>query len=514
MTDMKPLSPSEPAAPIPRLYLSAAHKSSGKTTVTVGLCAALRARGVHVRPFKKGPDYIDPLWLALAAGRACHNLDFHTMNRAEIREVFLRESARSSAIPGDVIRGDAGGGVSLIEGNKGLYDGLDLEGSNSNAALAQLLDAPVVLVIDTRGMTRGIAPLLLGYMGFEPKVGIAGVLLNHVGGARHEGKLRAVIEHYTNLPVLGAIPHDTALQVPERHLGLVPGNEFGDPEGFIARAAGTMAEHVALDRLLAIARAAPPLPGEPPTAPPTDPLPPRVVAGREAGEPEPSDEDPAPTVTLAIARDSAFGFYYPGDLTALGRAGAELVFFDTLSDAALPPADALFIGGGFPEVHMAALEANVALRRSIRAALAGGMPAYAECGGLMYLTRGIAWRGARREMVGAIPAETTMHPRPQGKGYVLLRETGDAPWGLSGPEGEPAEIPAHEFHHASVAPSAGDEGLRFAYEVLRGHGIDGRRDGIVHGNLLAGFSHLRDVAGNPWAARFVGYIRRVMGRAP
>ena len=225
------------------IYLSAAHKSSGKTTVTVGLCAALRARGLKVQPFKKGPDYIDPIWLGMAAGHDCHNLDFHTMNHTEIQDVFVHQSAL--------------GEISLIEGNKGLYDGLDLKGSNSNAALARLLGTPVVLIIDTRGMTRGVVPLLLGYLGFEPKVEIAGVLLNHVGGVRHEGKLRAAIEYYTDLPVLGAIPHDRTIQVPERHLGLVPGNEFADPHGFIASAAKTIETHVDLARLLTIADPAP-----------------------------------------------------------------------------------------------------------------------------------------------------------------------------------------------------------------------------------------------------------------
>nr|VFJ46476.1 MAG: cobyrinic acid a,c-diamide synthase [Candidatus Kentron sp. DK] len=478
--------PSRPAIRIPRLYLSAAHKSSGKTTITLGLCAALRARGLEVRPFKKGPDYIDPIWLGMAAGHDCYNLDFHTMDRAEIRRMFTRQSA--------------GGDVALIEGNKGLYDGVDPEGGNSNAALAQWLDTPVVLVVDTRGMTRGIAPLLRGYLGFEPKVTIAGVLLNQVGGARHEGKLRAAVERYTDLPVLGAIGHDSALLLPERHLGLIPGNEFGDASGFIARAARAMEEYVDLDRLLAVAASAPPLP-----------------AGEEPGE-EQSAGDLSPAcppargkVTIAIARDAAFGFYYPDDLAALGRAGAELVFFNALSDTALPEADALFIGGGFPEVHMRALEANQKLRRAIRAAIEGGIPAYAECGGLMYLTRGITWQGERREMAGVLPAESIMHDRPQGKGYVRLQETGKIPWGIVS-SGEPAGdgiIEAHEFHHASVSLLGEGEGIDYAYRVLRGHGLDGQHDGIVYRNLLAGFSHLRDVEKNHWAARFVAYVRKM-----
>jgi len=463
-----------------RLYLSAAHKSSGKTTITVGLCAALRKRGLVVQPFKKGPDYIDPIWHGMASGRDCHNLDFHTMGHDEIRALFMRYSERAE--------------ISLIEGNKGLYDGVDVKGSNSNAALAQLLQAPVILIIDTSGITRGVVPLLLGYQGFEPKVEIAGVLLNHVGGSRHEGKLRAAVDYYTDLPVVGAVPRDDGIRVPERHLGLIPGSEFDDPTGFIAKTTRTMEEYVDLDRLISIANNASHL----------------VLNNGEGVRVEGSGGlTSVPKVKIAIPRDAAFNFYYPGDLDALRRAGAELIFFDTLSDTALPPVDGLFIGGGFPEVHMEKLEFNAALRHSIRAKIENGMPAYAECGGLMYLTRGISWHGKRCEMVGVIPAETTMHERPQGKGYVVLRETGKCPWPLSHSRGEPVDIKAHEFHHSEVSLSGQGDTFQYAYEVLRGHGIDGQNDGIVYRNLLASFSHLRDVEDNHWAERFVRHVRNV-----
>ena len=191
-----------------QVFISAAHKSSGKTTVTLGLCAALRERGLKVRPFKKGPDYIDPMWLGRAAGQTCHNLDFYTMERDEIRDTVGYYAQ--------------GADISIIEGNKGLYDGLDLDGSNSNAALAKLLGAPVVLVLDARGMTRGIAPLILGYQAFDPDIRIAGVVLNQLGGSRHESKLRAVIEHYTDVQVIGAVARESSMEILERHLGLIP----------------------------------------------------------------------------------------------------------------------------------------------------------------------------------------------------------------------------------------------------------------------------------------------------
>ncbi len=454
------------------LLVSAAHKSSGKTTVSIGLCAALRARGLVVQPFKKGPDYIDPMWLALAAGRSCHNLDFHTQGREEIVALAAARSADAD--------------LALIEGNKGLYDGLDLEGSNSNAALARLLHAPVVLVLDARGMTRGIAPLILGYQAFEPEVDIAGVILNRLGGSRHEAKLRAVIEHYTDVPVLGAVHQSPALEIVERHLGLVPSSEHGAAAERIRAAGEAVAAQVDLDALLEVARRAPPLQSPPPVEPSARPL----------------------DLTVAVLRDSAFGFYYQGDLEALERAGARLAFVDSLRDRRLPErADALLIGGGFPETHMAALEANRELRGAIREALAGGLPAYAECGGLMYLCRGIRWRGERREMVGLIPAEAVMCDRPQGRGYVRLAETGEHPW----PGAAAGEIAAHEFHYSRLEGLPA-EGLRYAYEVRRGQGIDGRRDGLVLGNTLACYSHLRDVAAHRWTSRFLDFVRAVRAR--
>ncbi len=452
-----------------RLFISAAHKSSGKTTVCIGICAALRARGRTVQPFKKGPDYIDPLWLGLAAGRPCYNLDAYLMSATEVREEIARRSPDAD--------------LALIEGNKGLYDGLDLDGSNSNAALAALIDAPVVLTIDARGMTRGIAPLILGYQAFDRGIRIAGVILNQLGGTRHEAKLRAVIEHYTDVPVVGAIQHDERIAIVERHLGLIPSNEAHAARARIDAIAAHIAAQVDLDRLWAIAGEAAPLPAPAPV--------PRTAR--------------APGLRVGIARDAAFGFYYPGDLDALRSAGAELVSFDTLQSARLPHVDGVFIGGGFPETQMAALSANRQLRKALYDAIESGLPAYAECGGLMYLARHIEWNGRSAEMVGVIPADIVMHRRPVGRGYVHLRETGRGLWPRAG-AGPSAVIRAHEFHYSSVENLAPD--VEFAYMVERGHGIDGRHDGIVHKNLLASYTHLRDVGGHHWAARFVEFVRR------
>ncbi len=448
---------------MPRVLISAAHKSSGKTTVSLGLCAALHARGDAVQPFKKGPDYIDPMWLGLAAHRACYNLDFHMMQRAEISRCFGEHAADAR--------------ISLIEGNKGLYDGLDLDGSNSNAALAKLLDVPVVLVIDARGMTRGVAPLVLGYQAFDREINIAGMILNNLGGSRHESKLRAVIEHYTHVEVIGAVQHDASLQITERHLGLVPANEQQAARQKMQQVGERIAAQVNLDRLLAIAGSAPAFTWEHTSSVP-------VASG---------------PMRIAIARDQGFGFYYSEDLDTLRASGIELVSVDTLNDKALPDVDGLIIGGGFPEVFMEALEANSALRRDIHVRIERGLPTYAECGGLMYLAKSIRWKNQTRQMVGIVPGEVVMHDRPVGRGYARLQPTGQDLWE------ESAEIPAHEFHYSSLENLPAD--ATYAYKVTRGHGIDGAHDGYIAHNLLAAYVHRRGSGPRGWITPFLNQMR-------
>lgn len=450
-------------ANMPRVFISAAHKSSGKTTLTLGLCAALTQRGHTVQPFKKGPDYIDPLWLGMAAERPCYNLDFHMMTRAEIEQQFDHASRNTR--------------ISLIEGNKGLYDGLDLDGSNSNAALAKLLGAPVILVIDARGMTRGVAPLILGYQAFDPEINIAGVILNNLGGTRHESKLRAVIEHYTDVEVIGAVQHDASMQIAERHLGLVPANEQDAARKRIRHVGERVAEQVDLERFVAVGDSAKAYPC----------LPAQVV--NTAGQP----------VRIGIAHDQAFGFYYSEDLDNLRASNVELIQIDTIRDPDLPALDGLVIGGGFPEVFMAELEANVSLRSQIRLAVANGLPTYAECGGLMYLSQSLSWQGQTRQMVGLVPGNTVMHERPVGRGYAVLQPTGNDHWQ------EADNIPAHEFHYSSLENLPPDS--IYAYNVKRGQGIDGRRDGYQLHNLLAGYVHRRGSGTRGWIAPFLQQVR-------
>lgn len=453
---------------MPHILISAAHKSSGKTTVCIGICAELHRRNIKVQPFKKGPDYIDPMWLTQASGRACYNLDFYTQPPNEILDNFSKRMYQAD--------------LGIIEGNKGLYDGLALDGSNSNAALAILLGSPVVLVIDVSGMNRGVAPLLLGFQAFDTKVRIAGVILNKVGGARHESKLRQVIKHYTNLPVLGVIQRSRELELVERHLGLIPSNEAVESSRQIEAIRAVVAAQVDMDELQQIAA----------TAAPT------TIAALSTESVPLKHLQP---LRIGIAQGAAFGFYYPGDLETMEQYGAKLVPFDPVHDASLPNVDGIFIGGGFPEARMHELEQNQSLRQALAEYVETGRPVYAECGGLMYLCRSISWNGQTCAMVDVIPADAVMYERPQGRGYVRLRATALCPW--PGKVGE--EIFAHEFHYSRLENLAPNQ--KFAFEILRGDGIDGVHDGIVYKNLLAGYAHLRNVQAHIWTKLFLDFVR-------
>ncbi len=464
-----------------RIFISAALKSSGKTTVSIGLCAALKQRGKIVQSFKKGPDYIDPYWLAQATGRDCFNLDFYTMQREEI--LTLMHSKTSDA------------DINLIEGNKGLFDGLDLDGSNSNAALAILTQTPVILVLNARGMTRGIAPLILGYQAFDKQVNIKGIILNRLGGSRHEGKLRNVIEHYTDVEVVGAIHNDRRFDIDERHLGLVPGHEDPFCTQKIELLAAAVNDQVNLDAVLRIAASAPAL------------TPAKVSASPALRQKK--------DIKLGLIRCAAFGFYYPDDLQALQDAGAKLIEIDPCIQTKLPAIDGLFIGGGFPETHMKELEANKSLRAEIKTAIDNGLPAYAECGGLMYLAKSIQWNDEKRQMVGCVDTDIIMEETPQGRGYVQLQETEHSLWPDPSPNPHPETlldsdksskiINAHEFHYSRFNNIPND--VQFAFDVKRGTGINGKADGYIYNNLLANYTHQRNTWGNPWAQRFIAFIR-------
>ena len=458
---------------IPRLVISASWKSAGKTTVSLGLLRLLAERWLPVVSFKKGPDYIDPMWHRVASGGECYNLDTWMMGEAACRDIFARECARRP------------GSVALIEGNHGLHDGLDMAGADSTAGLAALLDVPVLLVIDSRRMNRGVAAQVLGLQAMPPKVRIAGVILNHIASSRQEAKQRQAIETYCNMPVLGAIPSDSTLLLPERHLGLVTVGEASDAETFIRDAAAQVERNCDLPAILRLFNEATPLP-----------LPEAVEA------PSPKQEA---LVRIGVFRDAAFCFYYPDNLEALREAGAELLFIDTFKTTALPEIDGLYLGGGFPESFFRELSANTGLLRDVRERIEAGMPTWAECGGLIYLCRSATWDGGRWPLAGVLPVEIDYQRKPAGCGYLELESRSESGWFTTG-----ERLRAHEFHYSKPA----DESVELAcqFDVARGFGLTGREDGLLYRNLFASYAHFH-VAANPhWARRFVELAVEFKGR--
>ena len=453
-----------------RLLISATHKSSGKTIISTALIAILKARGLNPRPYKKGPDYIDPQWLSAASGGTCYNLDFNVQSDEEIVTLVATKSPPAS--------------LTLIEANKGLYDGVSLDGSDSNAALAKLLGCPVLLVVDCEGMTRGIAPLLLGYSHFDPKLTIAGVILNRVGGRRHRAKLIAAVEQYTTVPVMGAIMKDKALFLSERHLGLIPANESRDKMRFIEAITENIAPQLDIEKIIKLTTQVTPL--------------------TNIHQMPRKHSKTTTNIRIGIFKDAAFGFYYPDDLEALEYYGAELLFINSLRDTRLPQLDGLFIGGGFPETQASELEANHSLRGAVAEAIENGLPTYAECGGLMYLTQSINWQGRQFKMCGVLDADTYMNDTPQGRGYVELSEDRKTIWPSDNENNPNTTIYAHEFHYSHLINIRQD--YQTAYKVVRGIGLGDGRDGIVYKNLLAMYTHQRNVCGG-WAKRFTDMVR-------
>lgn len=460
---------------LPRLVIAAPQGRSGKTTVTLGICAALAARGLAVQPFKKGPDYIDPSWLSEAAGRPCRSLDpFFLASPGALEEAFVRGAALAD--------------LSILEGNHGLYDSQDPEGKGSTASVARLLGAPILLVVNAARMSRSAAAMVHGYQIFEAGTHIAGVILNNVAGSqrgtgRHEAKLRQAIESYCQIPVIGALPRDETLSIPDRHLGLVPRGESEASIPAIEACRRAAEEFIDLDSVVSLANSAPPVDAH-------------IGCASETGLPETGS-----SVVIGVIRDRVFSFYYPENFEALQEAGARLVFIDSLHDAQLPRIDALYIGGGFPEIFMEELSANREMLRSIRAAIEQGLPVYAECGGLMYLSRKIHWDGRSAEMVGALPCTVEMTTHPQGHGYVLAETLPGNPFFQPG-----CSLRGHEFHHSRLVNMDGD--LPTAYQLLRGNGFGNQRDGVVYGSVLASYTHLHAGGSPEWAPSLVGAARR------
>ncbi|MBE9582136.1 MAG: cobyrinate a,c-diamide synthase, partial [Proteobacteria bacterium] len=449
----------------PRIVISALRGGSGKTIVSLGLIASWRKRGMAVAPFKKGPDYIDAGWLALAAGRPCHNLDAFLMPAENILLSFTRHTLASD--------------VAVIEGNRGLYDGIDLEGASSTSELAKLLKAPVVLVIDCTKSTRTVAAVVQGCIRFDPDVRICGVILNRIAGARHESILRQTVEHYCAVPVLGAIPRIKAEAFPERHMGLVPTPEHGWADTSIEKAADMAEQYLDLERLLGIAREALPLvANEIPPGPPLTLTPPFDKGGQGGFRRTSKDSPPR----IGVIRDAAFQFYYPENLEALEAAGAEVVTVSALTDPGLPSLDGLYIGGGFPETQAQALAENQGFRQDVRRLAEDGLPVYAECGGLMYLGESLVLDGVTYPMAGVLPVVFGFSRRPEGHGYTIFEVEKPNPYFETG-----MRVRGHEFHYSKVLSWKGKP-ENLAFRMVRGEGFDGKGDGLCYKNTLATYT--------------------------
>lgn len=445
-----------------KLYISAAHKSSGKTSISIGLSHAL-SQLYRVQVFKKGPDYIDPMWLQQASGNPVYNLDFFTSSKQYIKSQFNHYSDLAD--------------ISLIEGNKGLFDGVSTDGSDSNAALAKLLKTPVILVLDTQGISRGIAPLVHGYSLFDADIEYAGIILNKVAGARHESKLINAIETYCDIPVIGSVYKNTQLSIQERHLGLVPNTEINkSSEAYIQSLSQAVSEGVNLECF------------KPPI---------KQITSSEISDIRSINT----SIRIGIAKDSAFGFYYADDLEYFKKLGVELVEFNSMQDSKLPPnIQGLFIGGGFPETHLNELSNNQTLMKDIHSKITSGLPCYAECGGLMYLSNSISYKGETKKLVGIIDEDVIMHEKPQGRGYIKIEPTQNHLWKM--PD---QTLYGHEFHYSALKQSS--ENNIYAYSMQRGTGINQNNDGIIINNLIANYCHLRQTDQCNWIDYFVSFVK-------
>ena len=447
------------------MIISALRGGSGKTILSIGIIAAWKQQGKTVIPFKKGPDYIDAGWLALAAGQPCYNLDSFLLNQTQLLKSFIRHATPS--------------GISVVEGNRGLYDGIDMKGSTSTAELSKLLGLPVILCLDCTKSTRTMAAVLLGCMHFDADVSIQGVVLNRVAGSRHEQILRSSIEHHCGIPVIGAIPAMDS-QFPERHMGLVPTPEHEWAAGSVNAVSRVVKECLDLDRLEAIAHQALPIKA---------PVYPFFERPEPVGVKKPR---------IGIIRDSAFQFYYPENIEALTLEGAELVFLSPLTQQHLPDLDALYIGGGFPETHARILAENTCFRSELKNLAEEGLPIYAECGGLMYLGKEIVLEDAAYPMVGVLPVVFGLSPKPKGHGYTMVTVDGKNPFY---PEG--MEIRGHEFHYSWVASFEETADCRLVFSMKRGTGFLNHRDGVCYKNILATYTHIHASGTPEWARTLV-----------
>jgi len=443
--------------------ITSTKKSSGKTIITIGLSALLNEMNYKLSVFKKGPDYIDPLWISQAAGCRCYNLDFNTMDNNEIKKLYGDKSKYSN--------------INIVEGNKGLFDGVSLDGSDSNAQLAKILNLKTILAIDCSGITRGIAPLVNGYEQFDSKIKYSGIILNNIISDRHEGKIINALKEYTKLKVIGSVHKNSKLNIVEQHLGLEPSFLKSNTKT-IKKISSVIKSSIDYKYLLKGIKKKK-----------IKPLVNRIITSSDFSD-----------IKLGIALDNAFGFYYADDIEKIQSLGVKIHYFNTMKHKKLPKVDALLIGGGFPELFSSKLSFNKNMMASVKDFVESNKPVYAECGGLMYLAKSIKFKNKTVKMVGAIDGKVIMHSNPVGRGHVELTQHSKHPWPMRN-----VIIRAHEFHYSNIILNSKTNS--FAYKVKRGYGINGKYDGVLYKNLLATYSHLRDTKQSMWIKNYLQFIK-------
>ncbi|MFP4127776.1 MAG: cobyrinate a,c-diamide synthase [Desulfonatronovibrio sp.] len=447
----------------PRITLAGLKGGSGKTIVSLALSRLFTQKGLNVKPFKKGPDYIDAKWLSLATGNSASNLDPFLFPTPKVKALFWSFASSHD--------------LALIEGNRGLFDGKDVEGSFSTSELSRILQTPVILVVDCTKVTRTMAAIVLGCKYFEKDLNLAGVILNQTAGQRHRTITRQSIEKYTDIPVLGALPKLSQNPIPERHMGLISDQEHDCADDIFAGICQVVSQNVDLNAVLEIARGAPPV---------QESLP-EVFASSRTCRSQP---------VIGVVRDKALWFYYQENLDALVSQGARLVDLSLLDRDEWPVIHGLYLGGGFPETMAGDLDNNVLMKQRLKNLIMDGLPVYAECGGFMYLAQALEYEDQSYSMAGIFPVRTRLFKKPQGHGYVRAEVIRQNPFFRVG-----EMISGHEFHYSRCSPVLQEQ--EYCFSLSRGVGITRGFDGLIFRNVVAGYMHIHAFGAGDWAANFV-----------
>lgn len=467
-----------PELSIPRIVISGLRGGGGKTILALSLLSSWNKQGKKIIPFKKGPDYIDAGWLAQASRSPCYNLDLFMMSSKEAITSFISHGKF--------------GELALVEGNRGLYDGVNHKGTYSTAELAKLLDAPVLLVVDCTKVTNTLAAMVLGCQKMDSDVHIAGVVLNRSATGRQEALVRKSLERNCNLPVLGVIPRMKEDPFPERHMGLVPFQEHEKMQRAIETASEIGSRHLDLDEILRIASNAEKLRYEEIASPAT-----HTAHGFFRNHVIQDSR-----VAIGVMRDSAFQFYYEENLEALRARGARIIDVSPLRDRGIPDIDALYIGGGFPETHVIPLSENMDFKGSVIRAVEQGLPVYAECGGFMYLGEKLIKKSRTYKMAGVLPVSFSLEKKPQAHGYTIIEVSHDNPYFPRA-----CTLKGHEFHYSRVI-ELDMEKTSMVFTVKRGQGIRDGKDGLCYNNVLSTYTHLHALGAPEWADGLIKSARQ------